>query len=191
MLLHISAFLNLFRIILFLTLALFICVFDRSRAIYLFLKLSGPSFMKLGQLLAVRPDLVGDGIAKTLSVFHDRIPPFSCKKAKKIIKKEIGQNINDVFVKFSPTPIASASIAQVYKCQKIDGQEVALKILRPEIAKTIKRDIISLTIISYIVWIFSRYSYKKIHDIINVLKFCANYELDLLNEAAAASQIKR
>ena len=71
MFLRITAFVNIFRIFLFFLAALFLFFFNKSKAIYLFLRLSGPSFMKLGQLLAVRPDLVGDEISQKLSVFHD------------------------------------------------------------------------------------------------------------------------
>ncbi len=190
MMLRIISFINIFKLVLVSLLALAILPFSKGKSLYLFLKLSGPTFMKLGQLLAARPDLVGDDLAQILAVFQDKVPPFSCKKAHKILKKEFKISHKDLFAKFSQKPVASASIAQVYKCKTIHNKDVAVKVLRPNIIRIVKRDIFTLKIIVNLISIFSKYYAKKVRDIVAVLEICSNHELDLLNEAAAASQLK-
>lgn len=182
--------LNLLKLSIIFVIALLALPFGRSHSIYLFLKLSGPTFIKLGQALATRPDLVGDKIAKKLEIFQDKLPPFSCRIAHRIIRKEFRKSHKDLFLEFSQKPVASASIAQVYKCKTIEGDDVAVKILRPNIVNIVRRDIVTLQIICSFLSIFSKYYGKKVKDIVDVLEFCAHHELDLLNEASAGSQLK-
>lgn len=189
MILRITSFANIFKLILILLLALVILPFSRVKSLYFFLKLSGPTFIKLGQLLATRPDLIGEEMAKKLAVFQDKMPPFSCKVAHQIIKKEFHQDHKNLFLEFSEKPIASASIAQVYKCKTKDHEDVAVKILRPNIISIVRRDIFTLRIIVKIIACFSKYNAEKIVDVIELLEFCAAHELDLLNEAAAGSAL--
>ena len=181
---------NIIRIILILTLSLICAPFiGKHRSIYIFLMLCGPSFIKLGQSLSIRSDIVGDDIANKLSQFQDRVRPFSSKIAHKIIKSELKKSYDEIFTEFSDFPVASASIAQVYKC-RIGSKILAFKVLRPNISRIIKRDIGTIDLLSKLSSPFSKYYAEKLLDISNVLKFCARNELNLLNEAANASQIK-
>ena len=92
----------------------------------------GPLFVKLGQNLANRPDLVNETLMEELTKLQDRVPPFDSKEAFKIIEEQTGKTIEETFSEISPEPIAAASIGQVYKGKlKSDGQEVAIKVLRP------------------------------------------------------------
>lgn len=164
--------------------------FLKDRSIYYFLRFSGPSFIKLGQMLSTRPDLVGEKLSETLSKFQDKIPPFSESQVRKIVNQEFGDNFDKNFSDFDFTPIASASIAQVHKAKTKCGKNVAVKILRPNISHIMARDIFTLRIIVKIISIFSKFLSKGIGDIVLLLKETSKSELDLLQEAANASRLK-
>jgi len=146
--------------------------------------------MKLAQLLSVRSDLVGTKIAKILSEFQDKIPPFSQNNLQKILDVELGDNFNKIFLDFDFNPIASASIAQVHFAKLQTGENVAVKILRPNIKKTMSRDISTLKIIIKIVSFFSKFLSKTLCDIAELLEQTAKYELDLLREGANGSKLR-
>ena len=164
--------------------------FLKDRSIYYFLRFAGPSFIKLGQMLSTRPDLVGEKLSETLSKFQDKIPPFSESQVKKIVNQEFGDNFYKNFSDFDFTPVASASIAQVHKAKTKCGKDVAVKILRPNISNIMARDIFTLRIIVKIISIFSKFLSKGIADIVLLLKETSKSELDLLQEAANASRLK-
>ena len=186
----IFSIINLFRLLLLFAVCCFVYLFIKDKSIYFFLKNSGPSFIKLGQLLANRPDLIGDNLANDLSDFQDKLPSFSFKKAVRTIESEFGKPINQLFSEISSIPVASASIAQVHKAITIDGDVVAVKILRPNINKLIKRDIATLRILSFVVKFFSTHLRNKLLDIIELLESCRQKELDLFFEASAAEELK-
>ena len=99
----------------------------------------GTTFIKLGQFLSTRPDIIGIEIAKKLENLQDKLPPFSSDEAKKIMKKELGENNYNSLINISE-PVAAASIAQVHKAQLNDNEtikDIAIKILRPNIKKKI------------------------------------------------------
>ena len=106
----------------------------------------GPSYVKMGQFLATRPDLVGPELAQALTALQDRVPAFSMKEAKKAVADALGKKVEILFESFSE-PIAAASIAQVHKASFIDAdgerQHVAVKILRPNIAQRFQDDLAS------------------------------------------------
>jgi ubiquinone biosynthesis protein len=104
----------------------------------------GPTFIKFGQILSTRHDLFPKEYIKELSKLQDRVPPFEFIEAKKIIEKEIGNNIDEIFSEFDPKPIASASIGQVYRGRLSTGEEVAVKVMRPEIEEIIENDLMIL-----------------------------------------------
>ncbi len=164
--------------------------FARNFAVYFFLKLAGPSFVKLGQMLSVRPDLIGEKLASALSIFQDELPPFCRKKVKKILNQEFGENFSKFFSEFDFTPIASASIAQVHRAKLSDKKIVAVKILRPRIAQIMARDIATLKLLIKFVAIFSKFLAKSFYDIANLLQQTAKSELDLLQEAANATKLR-
>jgi len=100
----------------------------------------GPTFIKFGQLLSLRPDLIPPEYVEEFEKMQDKVPPFPFSQAKKIIEKELGQPINKIFSSFDKKPVASASISQVYKA-KIGKETVAVKVQRPNIQKIIEEDI--------------------------------------------------
>jgi ubiquinone biosynthesis protein len=181
---------NLFRLLALILLLLPLCLINKNRAVFLFLKFAGPSFIKLGQILAARPDLIGEYLAAVLSKFQDNLSPFSQTRLKKILAQEFDQNFDKIFSQFNFTSVASASIAQVHKAILVDGTKVAVKILRPKIAQTMARDISTLKVLIKIFAIFSKNLAKSFSDIANLLSEVSKSELDLLQEAANASRLK-
>ena len=165
---------NLFRLAFLLLFATPIFFFDRNRAIYFFFNSAGPSFIKLGQILSIRPDLVGEKLATTLSSFQDALPPFAAKFESDFLEE---------FSEFDPKPVASASIAQVHKAKLKTGEDVAVKILRPRIAQIMARDISTLKIIAKLLP-------RIFLDIADLLTQVSKSELDLLHEAANASRLR-
>lgn len=185
------SFFNLFRLFFLFLFFLPLYFFSKERAVFYFLKFSGPSFIKLGQLLSTRSDLVGQGLASILVSFQDRLSPFSQKKLRKILAQEFGQNFEKIFAEFDFAASASASIAQVHKAKLfIDGKFVAVKILRPGIARIMARDIATLKLMIKFVRIFFKFFAKSLADIANLLEETSKSELDLLHEAANASRLK-
>ncbi len=164
--------------------------FRKEVAVYYFLKFSGPPFIKLGQMLSVRPDLVGPKLATTLSAFQDRLKPCSDSNLKKTLNQEFGKNFSEIFSDFDFNAVASASIAQVHKAKLKDGKVVAVKILRPQIAQIIARDIATLKLSIKFLAIFSKFLAKSLTDIADLLSEVSKSELDLLHEAANASRLK-
>lgn len=101
----------------------------------------GPTFIKMGQLASTRPDLIPPHIIKELEKLQDDVPPFPYEEAVKIIERELGEPIDQLFAGFERVPMASASIGQVYRAELHDGTKVAVKVQRPNIEKTIETDL--------------------------------------------------
>ena len=152
----------------------------------------GTTFIKLGQFLATRPDIIGDELAKSLEKLQDKVPAFDIYDAKKVIKKEIGENYYKNITEISE-PIAAASIAQVHLAKiKIDNldQQVAIKILRPDIEKLFNEELDALMLFAYIVEnIFSKAKRLKLIEVVHLLREITNIEMDLRFEAAAANEL--
>lgn len=189
----ISSFFNLFRLLLLALIGLLLYPIIRKRALYYFLRAAGPSFIKLGQALSVRPDLVGEKTAVVLSRFHDSLPPFSKRKVKAILKREF--NGRKLFVGFNYTPIASASVAQVHQATielvNKKTELVAVKFLRPNIRKIVQRDIRTLKLIAKIsALVGAGFAAKFLADIALLLDDTARSELDLTREARNALRLK-
>ncbi len=111
---------------------------ERIRAV---LEDLGPLFVKFGQILSTRRDLLSDDIADELSKLQDRVPPFPGSEARAIVEKAYGKNLTEVFTSFDEEPFASASIAQVHAARLLDGREVIVKVVRPNLRRTIEQDI--------------------------------------------------
>ena len=152
----------------------------------------GTTFIKLGQFLATRPDIIGEELAKSLEKLQDKVPAFDLYDAKKVIKKEIGENYFRNIVDISE-PIAAASIAQVHlakiKIGNLDKQ-VAIKILRPDIEKLFNEELDALMLFAYIVEnTFSKAKRLKLIEVVHLLREITNIEMDLRFEAAAANEL--
>ncbi len=151
----------------------------------------GPSFVKLGQLISTRPDIVGNEIAEDLSLLRDNLPPFSQSEAIEIIENELGNKINDIFQNFS-NPIAAASIAQVHYGEIVEGGKtisVAIKVLRPNIDTIIHQEMERLEWLTSFMENFSEFKRLRPKSIIQKAKEVIKFELDLRYEAAAASEL--
>ncbi len=152
----------------------------------------GPIFVKFGQLLSTRRDLLPDDIAEELAKLQDAVPPFPGNVAREIVEKAYGRPIADMFVDFDEVPLASASIAQVHSASRLDGKQVILKVVRPDIAKTIKRDLGLLYILAETAekyWAHGRR--LRPSGVVAELEKTILAELDMLREAANATQLRR
>ena len=150
----------------------------------------GPVYIKLGQLLSTRPDVVGKELAEELRVLRDKLPPFPTEIARKIIEKELSVKIDDIFAEFSPA-IAAASIAQVHKAKlREGGRFVAVKVLRPKIMRAFKRDINAFYFAAWFVRMFLPATRRlKPYEVVEHFEGVVLRELDLRLEAAAAAEI--
>lgn len=144
----------------------------------------GPTFVKLAQVLSNRPDIVPEPLVKEFEKLQDRVPPFEFAKVQAIIEKELQAKISDVFEEFSEVPIASASIGQVHKAKLKTGEEVVVKVQRPNIQETIERD---LSILHEVVNRSERYLKKQgiinADEVVAVFDRSMQKELDYRNEA--------
>jgi ubiquinone biosynthesis protein len=150
----------------------------------------GPSFIKLGQMLATRADLLGDEIAEDLALLQDRLPPFSGQEARRLIEAEFGDRLEGLFAAFDETPVAAASIAQVHFAVTSDGREVAVKVLRPGIARAFARD---LDLFRWLAQLLeqTRPALRRLKpvEVVETLAESVGLEMDLRFEAAAASEL--
>ena len=149
----------------------------------------GPAYIKFGQILSTRPDVVGPELAEQLRVLQDRLPPFSTGVAKQSFKSEIGLDADDVFSDFSE-PVAAASIAQVHRGELKDtGQSVAIKVLRPEIERAFQKDLDTFYFAARLVEFVSPKSRRlRPMDVIAHFDGVVRGELDLRLESASASE---
>ncbi len=164
----------------------------RGERIRLALEKLGPVFVKFGQSLSTRRDLLPPDIADELAKLQDQVPPFSALLAKNIVEKEYGKSIEEIFAEFEMEPLASASIAQVHKATLPNGQAVVVKILRPKILAAIKSDVALMYTLANLVtryWAKGRRLRPK--EIVTEFENTILNELDLMREAANASQLRR
>lgn len=166
--------------------------YTRAERIRMAIEKLGPIFVKVGQIVSTRRDLLPDDVAIELSKLQDRVPPFPGVIAKKIILESLNQPLETVFSSFDTDALASASIAQVHAAQLLTGEEVVVKVLRPNIRKIIEQDIDLLMTMARIA---ERYSSNlrqfKPQQIVAEVAQTLFDELDLLREGANASQLKR
>ena len=161
-----------------------------GKNVVLALQALGPTYIKLGQSLSSRVDILGENIATQLLSLCDKVPPFSNISAISIIESELSEKVEILFSEFMPIPIASASIAQVYKAKLTDGKEVAIKVLRPNIEKMFKKDIATLRLAAYLLNMFPAFKRLRLVEIVNLFAQSCNLELDLRFEAANAEELK-
>ncbi len=152
----------------------------------------GPIYVKFGQALSTRKDLLPDDIADELVKLQDRVPPFSSKIACKIIEQQIGQPIDSAFDDFEPEPLASASVAQVHTATLKNGDKVIVKVLRPEIEKRIHSDIALMYELARLAerfWADARR--LRAVEVVAEFEKTTLDELDLVREAANATKIRK
>jgi ubiquinone biosynthesis protein len=152
----------------------------------------GTTFIKLGQFLATRPDIIGEDLVNDLEKLQDKLPPFKKSISEKIIKKEIGEKLFNNIINFSE-PIAAGSIAQVHLAKiKIENEnkDVAIKILRPEIEKVFNEELDALMLFAYIIEsTINKAKRLKLVEVVHLLREITNIEMDLRFEAAAANEL--
>ncbi len=152
----------------------------------------GPSFIKLGQVLSSRPDMLPMAYAQELSKLTDSVPPFPFIEAKAIIEKDFDTPLSSLFSEFDPVPIAAASIAQVHRARVIDGREVMVKVQRPHIDRTIARDISILRGIAELIEAYvPEMAVYNPRGIVDEFARTINRELDFFIEATNAAQLRK
>ncbi|AWD32206.1 putative protein kinase UbiB [Candidatus Kinetoplastibacterium sorsogonicusi] len=166
--------------------------YSRGVSLRLFFEDLGPIFIKFGQLLSTRGDLIPDDIIQELSLLQEKVPAFSSNIAIAIIEKDFNNSINNIFKKFDHIPIASASVAQVHSAITNDGTKVAVKIIRPNINNIISYDIKILSILS---WVLEKFFIDlkrlRLRKIVKEFDKYIHDELDLIQEASNCSQLRK
>ncbi|PRY91532.1 2-polyprenylphenol 6-hydroxylase [Donghicola tyrosinivorans] len=149
----------------------------------------GPAYIKFGQILSTRPDVVGAEVAQQLRVLQDKLPPFDTAIAKQMIHDELGQPVEEIYSEFSE-PLAAASIAQVHKARLSEtGEQVAVKVLRPNIERAFRRDIDAFYFAARMIELLSPSSRRlRPTDVIAHFEGVVTGELDLRLESSAASE---
>ncbi len=149
----------------------------------------GPAYIKFGQVLSTRPDVVGDEMATQLRVLQDKLPPFSVSEAKRMVETELGVAVDSLFSEFSE-PVAAASIAQVHKAKLSgSGETVAVKVLRPNVERDFRKDIDAFYLAASMIELLSPSSRRlRPMDVIKHFEGVVMGELDLRLESAAASE---
>ena len=164
----------------------------RGRRLREALETLGPIFVKFGQVLSTRRDLLPLDIADELARLQDRVPAFASDQAVFEIEKSLGRKIGDLFASFNQVPVASASIAQVHLATLKDGREVAVKVLRPGVERDIAKDVALLetgAALAERLWTDGRR--LKPREVVAEFARHLDHELDLMREAASASQLRR
>ena len=152
----------------------------------------GPIFVKFGQLLSTRRDLLPPDVADQLALLQDRVPPYPGAEARALVEKAYGHPLEAVFERFDEVPIASASIAQVHAARLKDGREVVVKVLRPRIERIIRRDMDLLHTMAALADRFWQEGRRlRPREVVAEYEKTILDELDLLREAASASQLRR
>jgi ubiquinone biosynthesis protein len=149
----------------------------------------GPSWIKLGQFLATRPDIVGMKRALELSHLQDRLPPFPTEVARAEVERELGRPLDELFSEFGE-PVAAASIAQVHRARTRDGRDVAVKVLRPGVERRFARDLADFMFAARLIERFHPPARRlKPVEVVRTLERSVRNEMDLRMEAAALAEM--
>ncbi|MGD1873452.1 MAG: ABC1 kinase family protein [Mastigocoleus sp.] len=151
----------------------------------------GPVYIKLGQLLSTRPDLLSASYIDELSTLQDEVPPVAWSEVEILIRKQLKAPLEEVFTSINPVPVAAGSIAQTHKAVLVDGREAALKVQRPGIDVTVSRDI---SLIEGIADLVARTEFGQTYEIKNIAnEFCEalEAELDFIREASFTDQLRQ
>lgn len=152
----------------------------------------GPVFIKFGQMLSTRRDLLPEDIADELAQLQDNVPPFPEEQAVAIIERALGKPVSELYASFETTPMASASVAQVHAATLHSGEEVVVKVVRPDIEPVIRQDMALMLTLARLVsrYIPDGHRLRPV-EVVNDYKLTILDELDLSREAANASQLRR
>lgn len=165
---------------------------QRARRLRRALERLGPTFVKFGQMLATRVDLFGPDFLKELGKLRSRVPPFSTAEARTSIERELGRPIDEVFAEFPDQPMASASIAQVYRAKLRDDETwVAVKVQRPRLQETLSSDLAVLIEVSrFVDRLVPAYHRSLVHRVAVEYAARARQEIDFLAEATAMTRFR-
>ncbi len=164
----------------------------RGQRLRLALEHLGPIFVKFGQVLSTRRDLLPGDVADELALLQDRVPPFPGDQSVAMVEKAFGRTLDQVFVSFDREPVASASIAQVHFAVLRDGREVAVKVLRPGMLRVIDEDLgLMRTLASWVERFWADGKRLKPREVVAEFDKYLHDELDLVREAANAAQLRR
>ena len=167
---------------------------DVARGVRLRLALEtlGPIFVKFGQVLSTRRDLLPADVADELALLQDRVPPFPAEQARALVERAFGRPLAALFSRFDAEPVASASIAQVHFAKLLDGREVAVKVLRPGMLEVIDDDLSLMRTLARWVERFSADARRlKPREVVAEFDVYLHDELDLVREAANAAELRR
>ncbi len=165
---------------------------ERGVRLRLALEELGPVFIKFGQMLSTRPDLLPEDIAGELAKLQDDVPPFPEEESVAIIERALGKSVGELFADFETTPMASASVAQIHTATLHSGEKVVVKVVRPDIEPIIRQDIALMHTLA-------RLAHKYLPDgrrlrpseVVSDYELTILDELDMGREAANASQLRR
>ncbi|MGB0221565.1 MAG: ubiquinone biosynthesis regulatory protein kinase UbiB [Sinimarinibacterium flocculans] len=170
----------------------------RGERLRLALEELGPVFVKFGQALSTRPDLVPPDIAGQLALLQDRVPPFPAAEARRVIEAELGRPVEQLFASFDDTPLASASVAQVHAARLhpgadgSEGMEVVVKVLRPDVERVIAADVELLHTLAALAERFSSTARRlRPREVVAEYEKVILDELDLMREGASAALLRR
>ena len=165
---------------------------SRGERLRLSLEELGPVFIKFGQAVSTRPDLLPPDIAAELAKLQDAVPPFPGEQAQALVASALARPLQEVFAQFDSAPLAAAAIAQVHAAQLLDGSDVVVKVLRPGMRARITRD---LEVMHALAELLDRYSSEgrrlRPRDVVREYERTIFDELDLMREAANATQLRR
>lgn len=169
-----------------------VAALSRGARLRLALQDLGPIFVKFGQILSTRRDLVPPDIAVELALLQDRVAPFDGQQARALVERALGRSIETAYASFDVTPLASASIAQVHAARLHDGREVVVKVLRPGIEHQIEADMALLKAVAALVErTHPRADKIRPHEVVAEIESTLAAELDLQREAGNASLLRR
>ena len=164
---------------------------NRAESLRIFLERQGPIFVKFGQLLSTRPDLLADDIAEELNRLQDRVAPFPNVEALRIIESSLGNTVGELFARYDEAPLASASLAQVHSARLHSGEEVVIKVVRPGVDKQIRRDIrVMKTLATLLNQLGADGRRLRAPEVVEDYEFNIENELSMPHEAANAQRLR-
>ena len=155
---------------------------NEGRRLRLALEHLGPVFIKFGQILSTRRDLLPAEMADELAFLQDRVAPFPGTDAQAIVEAQLGQSVTELFARFDLEPLASASIAQVHSALLFDGQEVVVKVIRPGIERTIRKDLGVMKLLARLLRLSADGKRLRSLEVVEEFERTIIDELDLLRE---------